>query len=380
MTDQPGILLLVLVIPLVLVLVALAPRSRSGDAGSRALVLEPESQSDERSHDISPLHLHALDLVDDAVLLLDASRVVVAANRAARDGHGVEPGRPLIESLRDYELEQLLRGASDEGQDRAAVIQLSRSRRVVRAVARPCREHGLVLVLGDETRVRHLEQVRRELVANISHELRNPIATLQLLVDTLTEGAQHDEQMRPFFLDKIKEQVSHLSDIVQQSLYLASLESGERPAQLALVRPADLVARSTERLRPLANQKQVEVEVVVPSDIPDVRADADQIERVLVNLLDNAIRWTPSAGRIRVCAQQDGSNVRFEVHDTGPGVPADRLPRLFERFYTGDESRAGAGTGLGLSIAKHAVQMHGGQIWVESEEGHGAIFFFTLPC
>ncbi len=380
MTDQPGILLLVLVIPLVLLLVALAPRWRSRDTASRALVLEPESQPDERSNDLGPLHLHALDLVDDAVLLLDASRVVVAVNRAAREVHGVEPGRPLIESLRDYELEQLLRRARDEGQDRAAVIQLSRSGRMVRAVARPCPEHGLVLVLGDETRVRHLEQVRRELVANISHELRNPIATLQLLVDTLTEGAQHDEQMRPFFLDKIREQVAHLSDIVQQSLYLASLESGERPAQLALVRPADLVARSTERLRPLADQKQVEVEVVVPSDIPDVRADADQIERVLVNLLDNAIRWTPSAGRIRVRAGQDGSNVRFEVHDTGPGVPADRLGRLFERFYTGDESRAGAGTGLGLSIAKHAVQMHGGQIWVESEEGHGASFFFTLPC
>lgn len=380
--DQPALLALLLILPLCLLLLLYLPRWQNHSESVSGPTRSNETTASLSVPNAQPtpdLEAHALELVQDAVLLLDASRVVTFANRSARSLYQVDIGRPLIESLRDYELESLIRLSLDEGRECSSTINLSRARRVVHAVARPLDDSGMVLVLSDETHIRHLDQVRRELVANISHELRTPIATLQLLADTLVGGAVDDEEARPYFLEKIREQIVHLSDIVQQSLYLSSLESGHRPAQLTAVSVSELITRSVERLQPQATQKGVNLSVSIETGLPAANADFDQVERVLTNLLDNAIKWTPPEQEISIHSRLDGSYVRFEVRDTGPGIPANRLHRLFERFYTGEESRSHTGTGLGLAIAKHTVEMHGGHIWAESEEGQGASFYFTLP-
>lgn len=380
--EQPALLALLLILPLCLLLLLYLPRrqndsgSVSGPTRSGEITSSPPVPTAQATPD---LQAYALELVQDAVLLLDENRVVTFANRSARSLYQVDVGRPLIESLRDYELESLIRLSPEKGRECSSTINLSRARRVVHAVARPLNDSGMALVLSDETQIRHLDQVRRELVANISHELRTPIATLQLLADTLVGGAVDDEEARTYFLEKIREQIAHLSDIVQQSLYLASLESGQRPAQLTAVSVSELITATVERLQPQATQKGINVSVRIEPGLPAANADFDQVERVLTNLLDNAIKWTPPGREISIHSRLDGSYVRFEVRDAGPGIPADRLHRLFERFYTGEESRSHTGTGLGLAIAKHTVEMHGGHIWAESEEGQGASFYFTLP-
>ncbi len=321
-----------------------------------------------------------LDLLEEAVIHLDASLRITYANAAAEILAGALEGRPLIEATRDHDLENLVRTAVETGAEQRGTVALTRLDRTVQARVRPFDRRAAILVLADRTETVHLRQVRRELVANISHELRTPLATLQLLVETLLEGADEDMEARRGFLQRVHGQVIHLSSIVQQSLYLASLESGESRISTRPVSALELVERCVSRLLPQARQAGIDIQLELPGDLPCVRADAEQVDRALTNLLDNAIKWSPVGGTVVVGADHDDGFVRFGVCDSGPGVPREMLPRLFERFYKGDAARSGGGTGLGLAIAKHTVLMHGGRIWAESEEGQGAAFYFTLPA
>ncbi len=366
-----------LVISLILLLVGMV---QGRPRPSAPIVVERVPRSEEnRQAQLAALGYTSLDLIDEAVLLLDGERRIIDVNRAARELVGVETGRPLIEALRDHDLENLLRRSIAQGEQQSATVQLSRPQRVVRAMVRPVPHVGIVMVLRDLTELRHLQQVRRELVANVSHELRTPLATLQLLVETLTGGAAEDEEARTLFLGKLYEQVAHMSEIVEQSLALAAMESGEARMMPGPVSVRGLVQSCMDRLTPQAEQAGLRMTLELPDALPRVRADFDQVSRVITNVLDNAIKVTPRGGELRLGAVLEGGYVRFAIHDTGPGIPKQRLPRLFERFYTGDEARTGRGTGLGLAMAKHTVQMHGGRIWAESEEGKGASFYFTLP-
>ncbi len=321
-----------------------------------------------------------LDLLEEAVIHLDASLRITYANAAAEILAGAAEGRSLIEATRDHDLENLVQTAVETGAEQRGTVALTRLDRTVQARVRPVDRRAAILVLADRTETMHLRQVRRELVANISHELRTPLATLQLLVDTLLEGADEDPEARRGFLQSLHEQIIHLSSIVQQSLYLASLESGESRISTRPVSALELVQRCASRLLPQARQAGIHIQLELPGNLPRVRADAEQVDRALTNLLDNAITWSPVGGTVVVSADHDDGFVRFGVCDSGPGVPREMLPRLFERFYKGDAARSGGGTGLGLAIAKHTVLMHGGRIWAESEEGQGAAFYFTLPA
>lgn len=338
----------------------------------------PEVRRDERVD--SPRDPAALELLEEPVLYVDESRSIVWANAAARGMLGAEEGKTLLEAVRDHELDELVRRAGTGGGQLRSSVRLSRLQRVVEARVLPLEGEGAVLVLADRTEVEHLRQVRRELVANISHELRTPLATLRILVETLIGGAAEDPEARAVFLGKLDEQVEHLSGIVQQGLHLASLESGATRMLLGPVSLRDLAERCVDRMAPQAVHGRISLRTELPSTLAPVQADEEQISRVLTNLLDNAIKWTPPGGAVVVGARNDDECVLMWVRDTGQGIPAAVLPRLFERFYKGDEARTGSGTGLGLAIAKHTVLMHGGRIWAESEEGEGATFFFTLPA
>lgn len=366
-----------LVISLIMLLVGMVQRRPRPSAPIVVERLPPSEEN--RQVQLAELGYTSLDLIDDAVLLLDGERRVIDVNRAARELVGVKKGRPLIEALRDHDLENLLRRSIAQGEQQSATVQLSRPQRVVRAMVRPVPHVGIVMVLRDLTELRHLQQVRRELVANVSHELRTPLATLQLLVETLTGGAAEDEEARTLFLGKLHEQVAHMSEIVEQSLALAAMESGEARMMPGPVSVRGLVESCMDRLTPQVEQAGLRMTLEMPEALPCVRADFDQVSRVITNVLDNAIKVTPRGGELRLGAALEGGYVRFAIHDSGPGISKQRLPRLFERFYTGDEARTGRGTGLGLAMAKHTVQMHGGRIWAESEEGKGASFYFTLP-
>jgi two-component system phosphate regulon sensor histidine kinase PhoR len=240
-------------------------------------------------------------------------------------------------------------------------------------------ELGVVLVLQDLSEVQRLGRARRDFIANISHELRTPLTSIHLLLDNLVSGMARAPDEFTASLEQIGAEVQVLEQMAQELLDLAQIESGQAVVRLVPTPVEDLVANAVERLRPQAEHKHQAMTVEVPAGLTAL-ADAMQVNRALGNLLHNAIKFTPTEGRIWVRAQAHNGEVLVEVADTGPGIAPEDLPRVFERFFRGDRSRRSGGTGLGLAIAKHVVEAHGGKIWVESEgrPGHGATFRFTL--
>ena len=323
----------------------------------------------------------------DGVVITDRRGWVLRTNRAALEMLGASDQRrdqPFIELGRDHELDALLRRTLD-GVDRERVegsIVHARSRRMLEATAQRLEAGGEVLglmVLRDVTELRRLEGVRREFVANVSHELRTPLASIRAVVETLEAGAIDDPVVAGDFLRRIVGEVDRLVLLVDELLDLARLESGRVQLRLDEVDPAGVLTTGVERLRAQVERARLGLELEVEPGLPRVSLDRARIEQVLLNLIHNAIKFTPPGGRIEVGARLDGDALVVSVRDNGIGVPPSELPRLFERFYKADKSRRSEGTGLGLAIAKHIVLAHNGAIWAESALGEGATFFFSLP-
>ena len=342
-----------------------------------------------------------LETMGDGMLMIDHEGVIVLANSAAerlldpatrfasrRAAGGTEVrGRALVEVARDHELTGLVSDARHEGRVRSAQIE-SGGRRTILAVAAPVRDVAggpVLLVLHDLTEVRRLETARRDFVANISHELRTPLASVRALVETLEGGAIEDEETARYFLGLMREEVDNLTELVRELLELSRIESGQVPLRLASVAPDELIGRAVARLSPQAERAGHALTSDPSDDLPPVLADADRIGQVLLNLLHNAIKFTPPGGRIAVWAEREdarnaGAFVAFHVRDSGSGIEPNDLPRIFERFYKADKARSGGGTGLGLAIAKHLVGAHEGTLAVRNNtDGPGATFTFTLP-
>ncbi len=339
---------------------------------------EPPAADDVIRTDVLAL----LDVVAEGVMLLDEEQTVVAANRSA----AALLGRPresmagvsLIRAARDYALLEVLREASGRPQE----VTLADGR-IVYATAAPVEEGEVrtVLTLQDLTSLRHAERARQDLMANVSHELRTPIAAAFALAETLEAGVE-DEAHRARFLGQLTGEIGRLGAIVDRLLRLSRIESRVEEFHVEPVAVADLLSSARQRLAPVAERRAVEIEVGEVADGLRVLADREQVLEVLTNLVDNALRYSPAGGVVRLEAETvDGGMVRCSVRDHGPGIlPRDRL-RVFERFYTGDQSRAaadGSGTGLGLAIARHIVSRLGGEIWV-ADETPGATLCFTLP-
>lgn len=326
-----------------------------------------------------------LERMSDGAVIVDPSGHVRLANPttaamfASRDDR--LEGLTLMQALRRHEVYELWEKARDSGEQQACSLEIPGERRFLQAVATPLdpRLPGSVLLLfQDLTRLRRLETMRRDFVSNISHELRTPLASLKAMVETLSSGALEDPAAARPFLAHIEREVDALVQIVEELLELSRIESDQVPLRLEKVRPLELVEAAAGRLQYQAERAGLALRVEGNPDLPQVWADPTRVEQVMVNLLHNAIKFTPPGGKIAVGAQEEGGFVRFEVEDTGVGIAEADLPRIFERFYKADRARSGGGTGLGLSIAKHVVEAHGGRIWATSVEGEGSHFFFTL--
>lgn len=327
------------------------------------------------------------DHLSDGVVLVDPEGSVVGLNRAARSlltgSRDGAIGRPYPEVLRDYELNELVSQAlREQSPPPGRFVELGRPRRTVQAQASVL--HGadrplVTLVLRDITELRRTETIRRDFVANVSHDLRTPLAALQALVDTLLDGALADREVAEDFLRRIATEVEHLTRLVNQLLELTKAESGQ--LQLARVSTdlAELARATLRRFEPRAAAKAITLDLHAPPDLPLVLCDPDRIGQVLSNLLDNALKFTPEGGRITVELSRQENELVICVRDTGPGIPIEELDRIFERFFKGDRARTSAGSGLGLAIVKHLVQLHGGRVWAESPPGGGAVVGFTLP-
>ena len=226
--------------------------------------------------------------------------------------------------------------------------------------------------------LQNLEQSRRDLVANVSHELKTPIAAIRAHLENLLDGV---EQPDPKTLQVMLTQTERLSRLIEQLLELSRLESGELPLLREETPLAPLVTQVLSEIEVARSDRGVVVESALPIDLPPVDADRERVHQVLFNLVDNAVRFTPSGGAVTVSAQRHNGSVEIRVADTGVGIPPEHLPRLFERFYRADpaRSREDGGTGIGLAIARSVVEAHGGHIRAESELGEGSVFTFDLP-
>ncbi len=325
-----------------------------------------------------------LSHMGDGIFVVDGDSKVTIMNRAAErilrlsDHEAV--GRTFVEVVRDYELDAILQRCLSTGEQQTGTVELGPQKKFLGVIATPLEdEAGCLLLLQDLTELRRLETVRRDFVANISHELRTPIASLKALAETLEEGAVEDPSVAKDFLGKINVEVDRLTQMVEELGELSRIESGEVPLQKAPFDIAEAIEQAAGRLKAQADRAGLSLTIDVPSLLPQVLGDRNRAEQVLGNLIHNAIKFTPPGGAINVAAKAEGSHMLVSIADTGVGIPADDLPRIFERFYKADKARAGGGTGLGLAIAKHIVEAHGGRIWAESIEGKGSTFYFALP-
>jgi len=240
---------------------------------------------------------------------------------------------------------------------------------------------GAVLVLHDVTELRRLENLRREFVSNVSHELKTPLTTIQAYTETLLDGAINDPENNRKFLERIDEQAERLHKLILDLLSLARIEAAEDAYELLPVPVANTVQVCVDEYLPVAESKGVELQVQPPSEALVVWADDEGLLTVLNNLLDNAIKYTPSGGSVSIRWHVEGRRTVLEVEDTGIGIPKQHQSRVFERFFRVDKARSRelGGTGLGLAIVKHWVQVFGGTVEVASELGRGSLFTIRLP-
>jgi two-component system phosphate regulon sensor histidine kinase PhoR len=329
-----------------------------------------------------------LDNMADGVLITNQMGQVSLMNAAARrllkvsEADSEERGRSFAAIVRHHQLIELWQQARQSDEERVATLELSQQGLFVQMTVTPLHTtepNACLIILQDLTRIRQLETVRRDFISNISHELRTPLASLRALVETLRDTALDDPPATLRFLDRAETEVDSLTQMVQELLDLSSLESGRVPLRLQPVAVADILLPAIERFTPQAERAQIRLILDLPRGLPPILADPERIQQVVRNLIHNALKFTPAGGQITILATPHEDEVHISVQDTGIGISAQDLPRIFERFYKSDRSRQSGGTGLGLAIARHMVQAHGGRIWVKSKEHKGSTFTFTLP-
>lgn len=326
------------------------------------------------------------DASTDPMIALAADTSVRFLNPAAEillDSSQEEAiGRPFIETARDYELDAVVRRViNQKSRGETRVVTFGPQRALLRALAVPIHGGGdwaVLLVLNDLTEVQRVDQMRRDFLSNVSHELRTPLASIRALVETLEDGGVDGPDDEAEFLRRIRQQVDRLTSLVNELLDLSRIESGAIELHPEPVDLAELVIEAASLLRTRCEADSIHIQAPEPAGIT-VEADRPSLLRVMSNLLDNAIKYSPPAGVIRVDVRDEGELVAVAVMDEGPGIRAQDLPRVFERFYKGDPSRAGAGVGLGLAIVKHVVRAHGGTVEAASLPGDGATFIVRLP-
>lgn len=389
-----------------------------------ASMAEQRSLPSEMDHLIRSL----IEAIPRPVLLTTADRVVLDANRAALYLVGLPRervvDRVLATIIQDYETTQMMKAAATTGAPQEHTISRTADRETWHVTVQPLSLPGfttrsaishLLLFIDDETQLRYLETVRKDFVASVSHELRTPLTSVKLLAETLVDTMADDPEHAHDMSRRITVEVDHLTGLVDDLLELSRIESGHIKLELEPTDINGVIEVSAERMRPLAEDRNIDIQVCCDASVPEAQGDGDRIGQVLINLMDNAIRFTPDGGTITLTAslttsdmikkavngRDSGVNVVgsdqvivVQVRDTGVGISDDDLPRVFERFFKARELPASItnprlhtksnpgqyrGTGLGLAISRYIIEAHHGEIWAESQLGRGSTFSFTLP-
>jgi len=327
-----------------------------------------------------------LSNMTDGIMIVDIEGNIQLTNPAAINLFNVSEikviGTSLVEVVRHHQLVELWQRCKQTQAYQSTTLEISLERLFIQGIATPLGDlmpGGTLMVFQDLTRVRKLETIRKDFVSNVSHELRTPLASLKALSETLREGALDDPPAADRFLSLMEKEIDTLTQMVQELLELSRIESGRVPLERKKVSPCELLNSAVERMGLQAQRAGLTLTQECSVELPLVNVDLQRMGQVMINLIHNAIKFTPPGGKIVVSAFIRDDKVVVYVKDTGEGISPDAIQRIFERFYKTDRSRSGGGTGLGLSIARHLVEAHNGQIWAESEVGKGSTFYFSIP-
>jgi two-component system phosphate regulon sensor histidine kinase PhoR len=331
-----------------------------------------------------------LNSMQDAVIAVSSDGLVRWANQPM---DRLVPQRtrlnaPVVETVRDPDFLATVKAASETKEVKTARATSLVPGRAFDVTAAPLPDGGAVAVLRDLTETERVEKTRRDFIANVSHELRTPLTSIQGYSETLLDTIPENSGSAREFLEIIRKNAARMARLTEDLLTLARVESGETRFDTDPVTPIELLNDAEESFREIARTQGVELQIVNSSgtarsleSLPQVLADREAIHQVFSNLIDNAMKYGRTGGRIELGANSAERGIEFYVRDYGAGISSEHLPRLFERFYRVDKarSRESGGTGLGLAIAKHIMRAHGGSIRAESELSHGSTFAFTLP-
>ncbi len=326
-----------------------------------------------------------LSTITDGVIMTDSRGRIILANPAAEAFLNFKAagmtGKPLIEATLNYEIEQALEKCLAAQQRQNIFIDL-KGGRFLRMIVVPFRTEqisGALLLFQDLTELRSLQTMRREFVGNISHELRTPLASIKAVVETLQDGAMENKAVAADFLEKVNTEIDSLTQMINELIELSRIETGKTSFKLEPVNLNLFIQETVNHFLPQAERKQITLLTDLQPDLPEVKMDIERIQQALNNILHNAIKFTAQNGRIDIKTLYKDNSAVVQVSDTGIGISAEDLPHIFERFFKADKSRSSQGSGLGLAIAKHIIQAHNGQVWVQSQEGKGSTFGFSLP-
>jgi two-component system phosphate regulon sensor histidine kinase PhoR len=330
-----------------------------------------------------------LDGMIEGVVLTDATGRILVANGAFARMFGAQPpveGRRPLETARLPALQEAIDAALQAVEPASReIVTGGPEERVIQASLAAVREGGdvvgAVAVFHDVTALQRLERSRRDFVANVSHELRTPLTAIKGYAETLRDGGLRDPAAAGEFVEVIHRHAERLRALIEDLLDLAAIEQGRARISLAAVPVREAAGQAEATVRPAAAGKRHRLTLDIPADLPPAHADRDRLAQVLINLLDNAVKFTPEGGRITLSARREGPHLVIAVTDNGVGIPAAEIDRVFERFYRVSKSRdrSEGGTGLGLAISKHLVQAMSGTIAVDSREGEGTTFRISLP-
>ncbi|MDD5281513.1 MAG: ATP-binding protein [Candidatus Omnitrophica bacterium] len=368
-------------------------QSSDDEIGKLAATLNKMAQDiEEKIREISTKnqHLEAIfNSMIEGIIVTDSSSRIISINHAIEELFDIKRtqmrGKFFLEVIRNSEISELINNAMGSAKFISKeVVLLISAQKVAQVNVSPVFEQdkviGSVTVIHDITEIRRLETIRRDFVANVSHELKTPLTSIKGFVETLIEGALEDKENSLNFLEIINKHVNRLDTLINDLLDLSHMESKEIVFSKNKFGLSGLVSEVVLGFKSQAKKKGVELSFELPQGL-EIFADKSKIEQVLVNLVNNAIKYNKEKGFVRIYSEQLADKIKIIVEDSGSGIPIKDIPRIFERFYRVDKARSRelGGTGLGLSIVKHIVELHSGSVGVESTEGLGSKFFFTIP-
>ncbi|MBU7008599.1 two-component system histidine kinase PnpS [Phosphitispora fastidiosa] len=331
-----------------------------------------------------------LTSMNDGVIAIDGKGNILLINPAIERMFHIKYehilGKSVIEVVRNFDLERLLHLALSSSESITRELQVfTPDPKTFRVSTAPLTNEtgvvGVVAVMRDVTAFREVERMKTDFVANVSHELRTPLTSIKGFVETLLDGALKEPETARHFLEIINDEADRLNRLIGDLLSLSRIEAKQGEIHKTLVNLERLISNVVSVLSPQANEKSLSLNVDIKSPLPALKVDSDMIGQLMINLVDNAIKYTPEGGSINITAIRVKNGIKVAVKDTGIGIPWESIPRLFERFYRVDKARSRemGGTGLGLAIVKHILEVHGGTIDIASRVGRGSTFTFFLP-